>query len=202
MNVRSFARVAVGILAAASLYAAPSIAQQVQIPTLQVCNFTKIVANNALVHVDSRMPFGFLGNFTLSGRLMCDPAGPSPYPTGALSILGVNMNDSAILGNIMLTTFEQVASTGGLNPSTGVPVPGGATPTAWVNGRCRAGDAAGAPRIPCHYWLMVVDNKRDDPVAGQTSDIVSFLVLGADGKRLAYGTGPVVQGAVSVAPAK
>jgi hypothetical protein len=31
---------------------------------------------------------------------------------------------------------------------------------AWVNGRCKAQTAAGAPIEACHYWLMVANNNN------------------------------------------
>jgi hypothetical protein len=177
------------LLAATSFYATPSSAQQVQVPTLQVCNATRILAS-ALVHIDSRMPLGFLGNFTLRGELVCDPHSGG-IPSGSLGIFGVNMNDSKAFGDIQFTTFEQVTSTGT------------ATPTAWLNGRCSAHvPSAAGVAVPCHYWLMVADNRNpSNPNGpGHTPDIVSFLVFDANGKRIAYGTGPVVEGDVRVAP--
>jgi hypothetical protein len=183
--------IATGLLAATSFYAVPGSAQQVQVPTLQVCNATKIRAS-ALVHIDSRIPPSSAGNFTLRGELVCNPKSGG-IPSGSLGIFGVNMNDSIVQGNIQFTTFEQVTSTGT------------ATPTAWANGRCKANVASPAGvalTVPCHYWLMVADNRNpNNPNGfGHTPDIVSFLVFDASGTRIAYGTGPVLEGDVQVAP--
>ena len=46
----------------------------------------------------------------------------------------------------------------------------------------------------------MVTNNNDNFVNGKTPDIVSFLVLDAKGNRIAYGTGPVIHGQVTVAP--
>jgi hypothetical protein len=80
-----------------------------------------------------------------------------------------------------------------------------ATPTMWVNGRCRLllnnQELTAIQFRGCHYWLMVVDNSDpQDPQTGRTPDIVSFLVFNANGRRIAYGTGPVVQGNVTITP--
>jgi hypothetical protein len=83
-------------------------------------------------------------------------------------------------GEIRVTNFEQVTTTGRI------------TPTAYMNGRCDALEIRG-----CRFWLMVVDN-RNDPRG--TPDIVGFLVFDGTGRRVAYGTGPLLKGNASVAP--
>ena len=93
------------------------------------------------------------------------------------------MNDSSIQGDVTLTTFEQLTSGGR------------ATPTLWMNGRCKAANVRG-----CHYWLMAADNVKGHPV-GKTFDVVSFLILDQNGKRAAYGTGNVVDGDVAIGSA-
>jgi len=168
----------------AAFHAGPSAAQQVQIPTLQVCNQTKVAAQ-AWVQIEARVDAFHSGTFLLRGDLFCD-ASPSGYPTGTLGVFGLSMSDSTVQGDILFTTFEQVTATGKH------------TPTAWVNGRCKAQDASGAAIVGCRYWLMVADNARAP--GGRTPDIVSLFVVDGTGKRIAYGTGPVVDGDVSVAP--
>lgn len=170
------------LLIVSAFHAGPSAAQQVQIPTLQVCNQTKMTAQ-AWVHIDSRADAVHSGTFLLRGDLFCDAAS---YPTGALGVFGLSMSDSTVQGDIVFTTFEQVTATGKH------------TPTAWVNGRCKAQSASGAAIVGCRYWLMVADNVPAP--GGRTQDIVSIFVVDGTGKRIAYGTGPVVDGDVSVAP--
>lgn len=170
------------LIIGAACITAPASAQQIQLPTLQVCNATKLSAN-AFVIVDTRAGTPYTGFFHLRGSLYCDPAGSTVYPTGALGLYGINMSDSTILGDIAFTTFDQVTS-GGKH-----------TPTMWVSGQCKAANVRG-----CHYWLMAVDNVRGQPV-GRTFDVVSFLVLDETGKRVAYGTGNVVDGDLQVSAA-
>jgi hypothetical protein len=101
--------------------------------------------------------------------------------------LFLSMSDSIAEGQINSTLIEQVTSTGKH------------TPTVYINGRCTAQAAAGAAPIPgCRFWIMFADNKV--PTAPQTPDVVSFLVFDGAGKRIAYGTGPLVEGDIKVAP--
>ncbi len=60
----------------------------------------------------------------------------------------------------------------------------------FVSGACRGGGPNG-----CQFWLMLVDNGSDQAKA---PDLVAFLVSGRSGKRLAYGTGPIQQGDISI----
>jgi hypothetical protein len=99
------------------------------------------------------------------------------------------MNDSLVQGTITATTFEQVTSTGQ------------ATPTIFLNGRCSVGSTSTAPINGCRYWLMIADNGQTS-TAGvvATPEVASFLVFNGMGQRIAYGTGPVVSGHITVAP--
>jgi hypothetical protein len=152
-------------------------AQQPQVPTLQVCNQTR-VSGKALVNIASRADAAHSGNFTVAIEVKCDPANPG-YPGGTLEIGSISMSDSTIQGTITGTTFEQVTTTGKH------------TPTVFLNGRCRAENING-----CRFWMMIADNKRED--ARGTPDVISFLVFDGTGKRVAYGTGPVAKGDVTV----
>jgi hypothetical protein len=173
----------VALFGAAMGAATPGFAQQIQIPSLQVCNTTKLSANNAVVIIETRASAPLTGFFALRGSLRCDPAAGVVYPTGALGIFGISMNDSSIQGDVTFTTFEQVTSGGKV------------TPTLWVNGRCKAANVRG-----CHYWLLAVDNVKGHPL-GKTFDVVSFLILDQNGKRAAYGTGNVVDGDLTISSA-
>ena len=154
-------------------------AQQPQIPTLQVCNQTQ-VKGKALVKIASRSDAVHNGTFTVIVDLKCDPAGTG-YPAGTLKIVGLSMSDSLAQGVITAVSVEQMTSTGKH------------TPTVYLNGRCKVGNAKG-----CRFWLMIADNKQ--PTASGTPDVVGFLVLNGAGKRVAYGTGPVAEGDITVAP--
>lgn len=157
--------------------ASPSVhARQPQIPTLQVCNPTK-VAGVATVVILSREDDTHSGKFRIEIQLTCDPDGDG-YPSGRFR-LDVSMSDSIIDGTIISTSMEQVTTTGR------------ATPTAYLNGRCKAAMVRG-----CRYWLMLADNKK--PSAQGTPDMVGFLIFNGAGLRVAYGTGPVVDGDIEV----
>ena len=160
----------------------PAFAQQIQIPTLQVCNDTKLPAN-AFVIIDTRKSPPFTGFFSLRGTLECVPTSGIVHPTGTLGLFGISMDDSHIQGDVKFTTFDQVTSGGK------------ATPTMWVSGRCEAANVKG-----CHYWLMAVNNVPGHPV-NKTFDVVSFLILDETGKRIAYGTGNVVDGDLKISSA-
>ena len=147
---------------------------QPQIPTLQVCKQTG-VKGKAVVKIHSR------GTFTVDIALTCDPEGEG-YPVGRLEISALDMSDSIVQGVISAVTFEQLTSTGKNSP------------TVYLNGRCRAQNAKG-----CRFWLMIADNIKPEDKQG-TADVVSFLVLDGVGKRVAYGTGPVVEGDIVVKP--
>jgi hypothetical protein len=157
--------------------------QQPQIPTLQVCNQT-VVTGGGLVKIVSRADVGHSGTFKVEVEIKCDQSG-SGYPTGVVKITSLSMSDSIVQGQINSTLIEQVTSTGKH------------TPTAYINGRCTAQAPTGAIQ-GCRYWIMFADNKV--PSAPQTADVVSFLVFDGTGKRIAYGTGPLVDGDIKVAP--
>jgi len=156
----------------------PASAQQVQVPTLQVCNQTT-VAGKANVRIISRSDATHTGSFDVVVDLSCQPSG---YPGGSLALNKISMSDSTVSGTITATTFEQVTSIGKH------------TPTAFINGRCKATEISG-----CRFWLMVADNRGLEKDG--TPDIVSFLVIDGTGRRVAYGTGPVMKGDLKVSSA-
>ena len=118
------------------------------------------------------------GTFSLQIDLRCSPEG-EPYPAGGGS-LNSDLTDS-LKGSISLNVFEQVTTTGEV------------TPTAYMNGRCDAEGIRG-----CRFWLSIADNGTPD--RGDTSDVIGFVVLDGNGKRIAYGTGPLMEGDLHVAP--
>lgn len=155
----------------------PISAQQPQIPTLQVCNQTT-ATGRGLVKINSRVAAGQTGTFEVAIEMKCDPR--DGYPAGTLQIRAISMTDSTIQGTAASIAFEQVTSTGKH------------TPTVYLNGRCRAEGVRG-----CRYWLMIADNRKADDRRG-TPDIVSFLIFNGEGVRVAYGTGPVIRGDITV----
>lgn len=155
-------------------------AQQPQIPTLQVCNPSK-VQGSAAVKIVSRSDASHTGTFKIRIDLVCDPQGPTGYPTGTVAILGISMSDSSIQGDITNMVIEQMTSTGKHSP------------TVYLSGRCKAANVSG-----CRFWLTLADNKKANQTG--TPDVVGFLVFNAAGQRVAYGTGPVVDGDIVVVP--
>jgi hypothetical protein len=49
----------------------------------------------------------------------------------------------------------------------------------------------------CRYWLMIADNVGHTTTA-PTPEVVGFLIFNGQGKRVAYGTGPVSSGHITV----
>lgn len=158
-----------------TLVSLPLAAQQAQIPTLQVCNQTEI-KGTPTVKISSRADINHSGVFKVKISLKCDS---TIYPTGGFELF-IDMSDSIAQGTVVSTTVDQVTTTGKHSP------------TAYLSGRCDAPNVTG-----CRYWMTFADNK---PLVGTgTPDVVGFLILDGAGNRVAYGTGPVVDGDVDVA---
>ena len=153
-------------------------AQIPEIPTLQVCNGTS-ANGSAIVHLTARKDIANSGDFELSIEVKCDPAG-NGFPAGAVS-MRFSLSDSSIK-DFRSASIDQLTTTGKH------------TPTMYLNGRCMAN----AGTIPCHYWLMIADNRQPTNTAG-TPDVIGVLVVDKAGHRLTYGTGPVIKGDITVA---
>jgi hypothetical protein len=65
-------------------------------------------------------------------------------------------------------------------------------PTTYLNGRCTANSGT----IPCHFWLMLADNRST--TADTPADVVGVLVVGKTGSYLAYATGGIQTGDITV----
>jgi hypothetical protein len=188
-----------GLLAAVSL---PMMAQNPQIPTLQVCNLTNattgvpvpvtVLSTGALlVHIPSRVPGGFTGDVTVNVRASCDPN--TGFPGGLLTLSALSMNDTLPgLTSISAYHIDQITTTGTANP------------TAYMSGQCNA-QTQSAPgtvaTVPCHFWILFVSGAVNSANDIPGPDIVSFLVFantstgGAKaGTRIAYATGTVTSG--------
>lgn len=179
MKTRILQSISALLLAVAALASNGALAQQAQIPSLQVCNETA-VKGDGLVFLDQRQDGSHNGVFTIKIQLRCDPGGSS-YPTGFVS-MEIDMTDSNLVF-LESEEFEQVTTTGKH------------TPTAYMNGRCRAYDESGKQVEGCRFWLMVADNGKKE-----TPDVVGFLAFDGKGNRISYGTGPLRQGDIKVAP--
>jgi len=168
------------ILLAGTIALPITYAQQPQIPTLQVCNPSKVEVE-AAVYIDAREDSARRGIFKVSGRALFDST--TPYPAGRF-IIGISMSDS-IEGTVTTTSIDQITTTGKH------------TPVAYLSGRCDVETPEGK-LAGCRYWLMIVNNRVSEN--NRTPDIIGFLIFSKEGKRIAYGTGPVVDGKVYVAP--
>lgn len=152
----------------------------IQIPNLHTSNRTKAEAR-ARVFILRRQDGVHAGEFTVQGTLSFNPL-TDAYPSGSLNIR-VDLTDSA-RGTFVVKTVEQLDTTGKH------------TPTVFATGRCSADIDQKA--VGCRYWLMMADNKREREE--QTPDVISFLIYDRNGRRVAYGTGPVSKGDVLVSP--
>ena len=161
-----------GVLVAAS----PAPAQQAQIPTLQVCN-KSATQGKGVVKLTRRVDAQHQGVFAIDIDVRCAPPG---YPAGGFA-LKIDMSDSLVQGVVKSITVDQATSVGKH------------TPTAYLNGRCEAAGVQG-----CRYWLTLADNGKLS--SKDTPDIVGFLILDGSGNRVAYGTGPLADGDIVVAP--
>ena len=151
----------------------------IQIPNLHTSNQTRASVERAVVVLTARKDASHSGQFIVNGDLRF--LSSDAYPTGSLSIR-TDLSDSA-KGVVTIKTVEQLDTTGKH------------TPTLFSTGRCSVDLDKKA--VGCRYWLMLVDNRA---AAGGTPDVIGFLIYDRNGKRVAYGTGPVVTGSVTVAP--
>ncbi len=154
-------------------------AQEPQIPNIFLNNITE-TNGRAMIHIDTRMDMIHTGDFTIEINAACNPPF---YPVGAVEVR-INMSDSSIV-YFRSSTVEALSSTGKH------------TPTAYIMGRCDV-ESENEKYFGCHYWITLANNKNEDQDG--TPDIVGFLVLAGFGNRIAYGTGPVVEGDIYVAP--
>ena len=152
----------------------------IQIPNLHTSNRTE-VKTSAEVFIKRRQADGHAGVFSVKGTLTFNPA-TDDFPSGSMRIK-VDLSDSA-QGVFVVKTVEQLDTTGKH------------TPTAFATGRCTADVDVRASGL--RYWLMLADNNGEG--GEQTPDVISFLVYDRNGKRVAYGTGPVRRGDVTITP--
>lgn len=137
------------------------------------------------VFIASRKDAVASGIFTVRLSAHFDPA-VDDYPAGSLTIKA-DLSDS-LQAAFQATSVELINSHGKHNP------------TAFLTGRCTAGAVVGAhPPVGLRYWLMVADNRRASDPAG-TPDMVAFAIHDRNGNRIAYGTGPLKSGDITVQP--
>jgi hypothetical protein len=150
----------------------------VSIPAFQVSN-KRLATGEGTIFIASRAAPTFAGTFSVNIAVQFDPAADL-YPAGTLS-LTVDMNDGA-KGVFKSTTIEVINAYGKVSP------------TIYVSGQCSANCVPIAKG--CRYWLLISNNKQAG--AQGTPDVVGFAIHDRDGNLVAYGTGPVKNGAFKV----
>ena len=163
----------IGILTA---LVGPVHALGLQIPQIDGCTNALGSAESATVKIPARADAQHSGEFVINGKVSCSP----PNYAGGQMSMKINMSDSQIQGLVTLTSFDYVVSTGKH------------TPTLYFSGRCKAEGVAG-----CRYWLFLTDNAKP----GVRLNVAGFLILDGNGQRVAYGTGVLARGEITVAPA-
>jgi len=158
----------------------------IQIPNFHISDKSKVGGSGNVTLVPDRKDASHSGIFGVKVDVVFDPA-VNDYPTGSVRI-DVDLTD-AFKGFAEATTIEQI-NTHGKH-----------TPTAYLTGRCRvtlAEPNIGAPR-GCRFWLLIANNKQSGEQG--TPDVASFVVFDREGKRVAYGTGPLTApGNIEVSP--
>ncbi len=168
------------ILTALAVVFSPDIAlaQIVHIPTVQSCNIGH-AQGSANVFLHKRQDINHAGTIDITvADVGCDTVSGDGHPTGTIS-MRFSLSDSSI-ADMQVTLIEQMTTVGKH------------TPTTYLSGRCTANGGT----IPCHFWLMLADNRI--PQLPGTADVVGVLVLDKKGNTLTYGTGPVRTGDISV----
>ena len=155
----------------------------IQIPNLFISD-KSAAKGRALIGIKRRQDPGHAGEFLLTIGVSFNPAADD-YPSGSIR-LKIDLTDS-LKCDVAAKTIEQINSMGKH------------TPTLFITGRCVVDPNEDSP-IPrgCRYWLMIADNSRGDHE--ETPDVVGFVIFDRSGKRIAYGTGPVKKGNVTVSP--
>lgn len=165
-------------LGAILILGTPLFAQTVSIPTLQVCN-TGHASGSAQVYLSRRDNINTSGTIDITAiDVGCDSQSSNPYPSGTIT-MRFSLSDASI-SDMQVTLIEQMTSVGKH------------TPTTFMNGRCKANGGT----IPCHFWLMLADNHSS--AIDTPADVLSVLVVSNMGSTLAYGTGPIRSGELTV----
>jgi hypothetical protein len=153
----------------------------IQISNLHISTKSK-VTGIATVAIESRKDAVSRGQFRVRLNVIFDPSSQD-YPSGNV-LIDIDLSDS-IKGRALSASIDQMNSYGKH------------TQTIFLTGKCRLKLNPGEPTpTGCRFWMMVAHNKTSGESG--TPDIVSFVVFDKTGKRIAYGTGPVVKGDLDV----
>lgn len=157
----------------------------ISIPSLHVSTKSK-ADGAATIFISSRQDATHSGEFDVRISVNFDlPI--AEFPAGSLT-LRTNLTDS-VKANFTATTFDLINSFGKHNPAV------------YITGRCRV-DLLEHVELPkgCRYWIMIANNKTPNAPTNATPDIVGFAIHDRFGNRVAYGTGPVRNGDLTVVP--
>ncbi len=132
------------------------------------------------VFIDSRKDVASSGTFEFSCFVQFYPA-TDDYPTGTLK-LKIDLSDS-VKGVFTSTSIELVNSFGKHNP------------TIFFTGQGKIKTNLSNQPKGLRFWFMIADNGN-----GQTPKITGFAIHDRNGNRIAYGTGALVAGNVTVKP--
>ena len=153
------------------------------IPAFHVSDQSQVKGRGE-VFIASRKDTVSSGTFKIEVSAQFNPA-TDDYPSGSMT-LSIDMSDGA-KGVVNATSVELMNSHGKHNP------------TVFMTGRC-TGELSGVDASKgLRYWLMLANNKESGDRRG-TPDIVGFALHDHNGARIAYGTGPLRSGDISVAP--
>ncbi len=155
------------------------------IPAFAVSDKSK-AEGSGQVFIQSRTG-GAAGTFDIRLAVHFDPA-VDEYPAGNVFIKA-DLSDS-VKGSFNATSVELINSYGKHNP------------TIYITGQCKGDIVVGAaPLKGLRYWVMIADNRGVQPAAAPaTPDVVGFAIHDRNGNRIAYGTGPLRSGNITVEP--
>jgi hypothetical protein len=142
------------------------------LPSPQLCNSSH-VEGSANVDIAGR------GHFDLQLDVTCDPDNVrQAFPQGSMQ-LDIRINDPQFRHGITATTIEGIRTVGHVSPMV------------YISGQCTSEFVRG-----CRFWLFIADNDHEQP--GDTADVVSFLILDADGSEIAYAAAPALSSSLTV----
>lgn len=157
----------------------------IQIANYHISDKSKISGSGSVSLAPTRQDINHAGTFRVNiDSVSFDPA-TNDYPVGTVRI-DVDLSDS-FKGTAASTTIEQVNTHGKHSP------------TAIITGRCRVSSQEADFR-GCRFWILIANNRGNTNQQQGVADVVSFIVYDRNGKRIAYGTGPLTAGNIDVAP--
>jgi hypothetical protein len=152
----------------------------VSIPAFHVSDVSR-VSGSGEVFIASRQDAASSGNFIIKLSVAFNPA-LNDYPFGSVFIK-TDMSDGAKT-SFEATSIELINSYGKHNP------------TVYITGTCKAGSPLNQKGL--RFWMMLANNKQAN--ANGTPDVVGFVIHDNLGSRIAYGTGPMKNGDITIDP--